>query len=127
MIEGNSGVLFEANCETDFVSKNPDFIDFTKSVASSVMKGDFTDVDALNNSPMGGGTVETTRADLVGKIGENMSIRRFQKIGGGSQLASYVHGGKSLYSLYCHQSIDFVYRNFVCLVFMLIYIGRLET
>jgi len=93
MIEGNSGVLFEANCETDFVSKNPDFIDFTKSVASSVMKGDFTDVDALNNSPMGGGTVETTRADLVGKIGENMSIRRFQKIGGGSQLASYVHGG----------------------------------
>ena len=96
MIEGSKGVLFEANCETDFVSKNPDFIDFTKSVATNVMTGDFANVDALNNSPMGSGTVETTRADLVGKIGENMSIRRFQKIGGGGKLASYVHGGKTL-------------------------------
>ena len=95
MIEGDAGVLFEANCETDFVSKNPDFIDFTKNVASGVMKGDFADVDALNNSPMGGGTVESTRADLVGKIGENMSIRRFKKFSNGGKLASYVHGGES--------------------------------
>ena len=48
---------------------------------------------AVNDSPMGSGTVESTRADLVGKIGENMSIRRFQKFGNGGQLASYVHGG----------------------------------
>jgi elongation factor Ts len=54
MIEGNEGVLFEANCETDFVSKNPDFIDFTKSVAQMIVKESPADVAALSAMPMGG-------------------------------------------------------------------------
>lgn len=54
MIEGNQGVLFEANCETDFVSKNPDFIDFTKSVAQMIVKESPADVAALSAMPMGG-------------------------------------------------------------------------
>jgi len=94
LIEGSDGVIFEANCETDFVSKNPDFLSFTKSVAQMVLKSAPADVAAVSNMPMGGATVEKTRADLVGKIGENMSLRRFKKFGGGNaKLASYVHGG----------------------------------
>lgn len=94
MIEGSEGVIFEANCETDFVSKNPDFLSFSKSVAEMVIKSNPADVAALSALPMGEVTVEKSRSDLVGKIGENMSIRRFKKFGGpGSKLASYVHGG----------------------------------
>ena len=54
MIEGNEGVLFEANCETDFVSKNPDFIEFTKSVAQMIVKESPADVAALSAMAMGG-------------------------------------------------------------------------
>lgn len=94
IIENDVGVIFEANCETDFVSKNPDFLEFTKSVAKLTLKESPADVASLSNLKLGEETVEKTRADLVGKIGENMSLRRFKKIGGnGSKLASYVHGG----------------------------------
>ena len=94
IVEGNSGVIFEANCETDFVSKNPDFLAFSKSAAQLALTSSPADVAALSSMSMGAETVEKTRADLVGKIGENMSIRRFQKFGGpGASLASYVHGG----------------------------------
>ena len=92
MIDGDQGVLFEANCETDFVSKNPDFIEFTKTVAGIIVKESPADVTALSAMPMEGKTVEAIRSDLVGKIGENMSIRRFQRFGSGAKLASYVHG-----------------------------------
>ena len=54
MIEGNQGVLFEANCETDFVSKNPDFIEFTKNVAQMIVTESPADVAALSALPMGG-------------------------------------------------------------------------
>ena len=54
MIEGNQGVLFEANCETDFVSKNPDFIEFTKNVAQMIVTESPADVAALSAMPMGG-------------------------------------------------------------------------
>jgi len=94
MVQGNEGIIFEANCETDFVSKNPDFLAFSKSVAELAMKSNPADVSILSAAAMGGSTVEKTRTDLVGKIGENMSIRRFRKFGGGnSKLANYVHGG----------------------------------
>lgn len=94
IIENDSGVVFEANCETDFVSKNPDFLEFSKSVAKLTLKESPADIASLSNLKLGEETVEKTRADLVGKIGENMSLRRFKKIGGnGLKLASYVHGG----------------------------------
>jgi elongation factor Ts len=93
MIEGDNAVLFEANCETDFVSKNPDFMEFTKNVAQLIIKESPADITALSALPMAGSTVEKCRSDLVGKVGENMSIRRFQRFGGGTtKLASYLHG-----------------------------------
>ena len=96
IIEGNEGILFESNCETDFVSKNPDFLGFTKSVAKLALKQNPSDLASLSALTIGDSSVEKTRADLVGKIGENMSLRRFKKFGGAgssSKLASYVHGG----------------------------------
>jgi elongation factor Ts len=94
MIEGGKGVLFEANCETDFVSKNPDFVAFTKSCAEKVIKENPSDVAALSGLSLDGKTVEQTRTDLVGKIGENMSLRRFKRFDTSNKLTSYLHGNR---------------------------------
>jgi elongation factor Ts len=92
--DAKHGALVEVNCETDFVAKNDDFIGFINQVAELVAKSDPADLAALNALPLGEGTVESTRAALVGKIGENISVRRFQRYATDKQLASYVHGGK---------------------------------
>lgn len=91
-IEGNVGVVFEANCETDFVSKNPDFVSFSNACVSKVMAAAPADVPALLQLDMDGRTVEETRTDLVGKVGENMSVRRFKRYETPFKLASYMHG-----------------------------------
>jgi elongation factor Ts len=91
---GKQGTLVEVNCETDFVAKNDDFIGFINHVAALITEKNPADVAALSALPMGEGTVESTRAALVGKIGENISVRRFTRFETANQLASYVHGGK---------------------------------
>ena len=92
--DGKKGALLEVNCETDFVAKNDDFIGFVAQVAQLVAEKNPADVAALSELPLAEGTVESVRAALVGKIGENMSIRRFQRFETANKLASYVHGGK---------------------------------
>src|SRR5690606_29255862 len=87
------GAIVEVNCETDFVAKNDDFLAFTRELASLVASRDPADVAALSALPMGGGTVESVRTALVGRIGENMSVRRFARVAAQGKLASYVHGG----------------------------------
>ena len=89
-----AGAVIEVNCETDFVSKNDDFIGFVNQLARLVVEKAPADVAALSALPMGEGTVDSVRAALVGKIGENMSIRRFQRIATDGKLASYIHGGR---------------------------------
>ena len=84
------------NCETDFVAKNDDFLAFTSKLAELVATQNPADVAALSALPMDGSTVEAVRAALVGKIGENMSIRRFVRIEGAGQVASYIHGGSKI-------------------------------
>ena len=91
-IEGTTGALVEINCETDFVSKNDDFLAFGKTVAELIAKHAPADVAALSALPMADGTVESTRSVLIGKIGENMAIRRFKRFSGDSKLVSYLHG-----------------------------------
>jgi elongation factor Ts len=95
-VEGTTGALVEVNCETDFVSKNDDFLAFTKAVAELIAKNSPADVAAVAALPLSqagfGPTVEDVRKGLIGKIGENMSIRRFKRYAGGGQLASYLHG-----------------------------------
>ena len=94
--DGKLGAVVEVNSETDFVAKNDDFIALSKGCAELVAKHDPADVAALSALPMGEGTVESTRAALVGKIGENMSLRRFARMAAKGRLASYVHGGSKI-------------------------------
>jgi elongation factor Ts len=96
---GKLATLVEVNCETDFVAKNEDFLAFAKAVAKLVADKNPADVAALSSLPLdsnGGATVEATRAALVGKIGENMSIRRFVRMEAKGRIASYVHSGAKI-------------------------------
>ncbi len=92
--DSKTGAVVEINCETDFVAKNDDFINFVNQMAELIAKQNPADVEALSALPYAEGTVESTRSALIGKIGENMSIRRFQRIETENLLASYVHGGR---------------------------------
>ena len=91
-IAGNKGALLEINCETDFVSKNDDFLAFANACAKLVAENNPADVAALSALPMDGKTVEEVRTELIGRIGENMSLRRFSRFETAGKLASYLHG-----------------------------------
>ena len=91
--DGKLGAMIEVNCETDFVAKNDDFLTFTKNLGELVASGNPPDVAALSAMSIGSATVEATRAALVGKIGENVSIRRFVRVPAQGKLATYIHGG----------------------------------
>jgi elongation factor Ts len=93
---GRLGVLIEVNCETDFVAKNDDFIALARGLAELVASQNPADVAALSALDYGAASVEATRAALVGKIGENLSIRRFTRIEAKGRLMSYVHGGAKI-------------------------------
>jgi elongation factor Ts len=96
VVSGTTGAMIEVNCETDFVSKNESFLAFVKSCAQLVAEDNPADVAALVALPLMqegfGPTVEDVRRGLIGKIGENLSIRRFKRYSGGGALASYLHG-----------------------------------
>jgi elongation factor Ts len=94
--DGSLATLVEVNCETDFVAKNDDFLAFARNLAQLVADKNPADVAALSALPLGDGTVETVRTALVGKIGENMSIRRFERLQAKGRIASYVHGGSKI-------------------------------
>jgi elongation factor Ts len=95
-VDGTTGALVEVNCETDFVSKNDSFLSFVKAAASLVAQHNPADVAALSTLAYSqdgfGPTLEDVRKGLIGKIGENMAIRRFKRYAGGGQLAHYLHG-----------------------------------
>src|SRR6478735_6727392 len=95
-IQGTTGALIEVNCETDFVTKNDSFIALAKAAADLVAKSNPADVAALGALPYSqdgfGPTLEDVRKGLIGKIGENMSFRRFKRFASGAKLAAYLHG-----------------------------------
>ncbi len=90
------GAIIEVNCETDFVAKNDDFQAFVKSLAELVSSQNPADVAVLSGLTLNGTSVDATRTALVGKIGENLSIRRFVRIEAKGRLTSYVHGGAKI-------------------------------
>jgi elongation factor Ts len=95
-IEGTTGALIEVNCETDFVTKNDSFLGLAKAAAELIVKHNPADVAALGALPYSqdgfGPTLEDVRKGLIGKIGENMSFRRFKRFASGAKLAAYLHG-----------------------------------
>ena len=92
---GDDAALVEINCETDFVTKNDSFLAFANAVAEGIGKNSPADLDALGAMPLAmdgfGPTVEDVRKGLIGKIGENMSVRRFKRFAAGKS-AAYLHG-----------------------------------
>ncbi len=92
--DGKTGAMVEVNSETDFCAKNEDFLKFVNELASIVANSTAADIEAVAALPMSGATVEETRAQLVGKIGENITPRRFTRPVVQGKLASYVHGSK---------------------------------
>ncbi len=94
-VEGTTGAMIEVNCETDFVTKNDSFLALAKAAAELVAKHNPADIDALGALAYSqdgfGPTLEEVRKGLIGKIGENMSFRRFKRVTGG-KTASYLHG-----------------------------------
>ena len=95
-MDGTVGALLEVNCETDFVTKNDSFLALANTAAELIAKHNPADVAALGalaHAQDGfGPTLEDVRKGLIGKIGENMSFRRFKRFGSGAKLASYLHG-----------------------------------
>ena len=95
-IDGTTGGMIEVNCETDFVTKNDSFLAFAGAAAELVAKHNPADLEALGALPYSqdsfGPTLEDVRKGLIGKIGENMSFRRFKQYSGGAKVVSYVHG-----------------------------------
>ncbi|MDY0330381.1 MAG: translation elongation factor Ts [Thiomonas sp.] len=91
-INGTTGALVELNCETDFVAKNDDFLAFGQDLAELIAAQGPADVAALSALSLDGETVEARRSKLIGKIGENMTIRRFKRFAGDHRLVSYLHG-----------------------------------
>jgi len=94
--DAKTGAIVEVNCETDFVAKTDDFLKFTASLAELAAKRNPADLAALGALPMGIATVEETRKALVGRIGENMSVRRFARIEARGRLSHYIHGGAKI-------------------------------
>ena len=93
--EGNRGVIAEINSETDFAAKDQNFIAFAKSVAATALAGDAKKVEALMVAlNIDGKMIEAARTELISKIGENISVRRFARVDAADQLGGYAHRGR---------------------------------
>jgi elongation factor Ts len=92
--DGKTGTLIEVNSETDFCAKNEDFLKFVAELAQVVNSNSPANIEAVATLPMRGATAEEARAQLVGKIGENITPRRFVRTEAQGKLISYVHGSK---------------------------------
>ncbi len=91
--DAKTGGIVEVNCETDFVAKTEDFRGFAASIAELVAKKNPRDLAALGNLALAGSTAEDTRKALAGRIGENISIRRFASLKANGRLYHYIHHG----------------------------------
>ncbi|HBC70128.1 MAG TPA: elongation factor Ts [Sutterella sp.] len=97
--DGKTGAMLETNSETDFVAKNPEFQQMAKDAVRLVAEKAPADIAALSALELNGQTLEQVRTALVGKIGENMSFRRFVRFEAQGKLHQYVHGGSKIAAL----------------------------
>ncbi|MBQ9240824.1 MAG: elongation factor Ts [Duodenibacillus sp.] len=97
--DGKTGAVLETNSETDFVAKNPEFQQMAKDAVRLVAEKAPADIAALSALELNGQTLEQVRTALVGKIGENMSFRRFVRFEAQGKLHQYVHGGSKIAAL----------------------------
>ena len=93
--DGKTAAIVEVNSETDFVSKNEEFVEFVEGLATLALTAETTDMDAFKAMAFDGSTVGDALTALIAKIGENMSVRRIDKAAG-EVLATYIHGGGNI-------------------------------
>ena len=93
--DGKTAAIVEVNSETDFVAKNDEFINFVEGLAKLALTAENNDMEAFKEMPYEGATVGEALTALIAKIGENMSVRRIEKVSG-EVLASYIHGGGNI-------------------------------
>ncbi|MCB9507377.1 MAG: elongation factor Ts [Myxococcales bacterium] len=93
--DSRTAALVEVNCETDFVARNDDFVKFCDDLAAHAGSADFADIGAFGDSAFRGSTVEQVRREMIASIGENISVRRFQRVALAEPgaIAAYIHGG----------------------------------
>lgn len=91
-----TAALMEVNSETDFVAKNDEFIALANNCAKLVAENNPADIVALSALSINGESVENVRTALIGKIGENMTLRRFNRLEAKGELYSYIHGGSKI-------------------------------
>ena len=93
--DGKAAGIVDINCETDFVSKGDEFGAFVNNVAEVILDNEVADTKQLLNLPMAGGqTVDHRRREMIAKLGENITIRRFEKITSQGGTGCYIHGGR---------------------------------
>ena len=94
-LDNKVAVILEVNCETDFAAKDQQFIDFSKNILEAIVEGDVGDLDSLLSSPINDfDTVEDYRTHVISKLGENISLRRFNKVSIEGTLGTYIHADK---------------------------------
>ena len=91
--DDKTAAIVEVNSETDFVAKNDEFVTFVEDLAKLALESDAADMDAFMSLAYGEGTVQDALTSKIATIGENMSIRRFEKVSG-EVVTAYVHGGR---------------------------------
>ncbi len=91
---GNSAVLVEVNCETDFVARSDEFQAYARELAKAALAHSPGDVEALLKLAHGAGSLEDERRALIAKIGENIAVRRFVRVSAPDALGSYIHGSR---------------------------------
>jgi elongation factor Ts len=92
--DGKTGTLLEVNSETDFCAKNEDFLKYTNELVSTINEKEPANIEALTSLNMASGNAEEVRTQLVGKIGENITPRRFVRYQTTGQIFSYIHSGR---------------------------------
>ena len=92
--DGKSGSLLEVNSETDFCAKNEEFINFSNKLAQTIVEKDVDNIESLSSQEIDNKSIEELRTQLIGKIGENISARRFVNLKAKGSLYSYIHGSK---------------------------------
>ena len=94
-VDGNKAAIAEINSETDFVARGENFIEFAEAVVDAALTSSVEDVGALSTTPLADGRmIETARTDLVAKVGENISVRRFERVEAADHLGNYTHGAR---------------------------------
>lgn len=94
--DGTVAAMVEVNCETDFVARNEEFIDFANAICDAVLANDVADVDAVWNLSHNGKTLSQYRDEILAKFSERINLSRFERVTTTGHITDYTHAGSRL-------------------------------